>query len=99
MNFHSLDYFLVLAREKNFTRAAEALHVTQPAISKMIRALETELGRPLLIRSGRTIALTDAGRVVFEHGADVKIMDRLFWHREVPHSENFSKPGFQLKTA
>ncbi|TVV34267.1 hypothetical protein FO436_06530 [Weissella cibaria] len=32
-------------------------------------------------------------------GADVKIMDRLFWHREVPHSENFSKPGFQLKTA
>ena len=35
----------------------------------------------------------------FEGGADVKIMDRLFWHREVPHSENFSKPGFQLKTA
>ncbi|QIE77808.1 hypothetical protein [Weissella confusa] len=34
-----------------------------------------------------------------EMGADVKIMDRLFWHREVPHSENFSKPGFQLKTA
>lgn len=34
-----------------------------------------------------------------ESGADVKIMDRLFWHREVPHSENFSKPGFQLKTA
>ena len=35
----------------------------------------------------------------FDIGADVKIMDRLFWHREVPHSENFSKPGFQLKTA
>ena len=35
----------------------------------------------------------------YVHGADVKIMDRLFWHREVPHSENFSKPGFQLKTA
>lgn len=34
-----------------------------------------------------------------KYGADVKIMDRLFWHREVPHSENFSKPGFQLKTA
>ncbi|TGE70435.1 type I restriction endonuclease subunit S [Weissella confusa] len=34
-----------------------------------------------------------------EDGADVKIMDSLFWHREVPHSENFSKPGFQLKTA
>ena len=34
-----------------------------------------------------------------KRGADVKIMDSLFWHREVPHSENFSKPGFQLKTA
>ena len=33
------------------------------------------------------------------HGADVKIMDRFFWHRELPDSENFSKPGFQLKTA
>ncbi|WP_210114195.1 hypothetical protein, partial [Weissella confusa] len=36
---------------------------------------------------------------VMKDGADVKIMDSLFWHREVPHSENFSKPGFQLKTA
>jgi len=39
------------------------------------------------------------GDLILDYGADVKIMDRLFWHREVPHSENFSKPGFQLKTA
>ena len=40
MNFHSLDYFLVLAREKNFTRAAEALHITQQASSPDIAVLE-----------------------------------------------------------
>ena len=38
-------------------------------------------------------------KYLIDNGADVKIMDRLFWHREVPRSENFSKPGFQLKTA
>lgn len=40
MNFHSLDYFLVLAREKNFTRAAEALHITQQSLSSHIAGLE-----------------------------------------------------------
>ena len=50
MNFHSLDYFLVLAREKNFTRAAEALHITQQSLSAAIAALERELGCPLVVR-------------------------------------------------
>ena len=48
MNFHSLDYFLVLAREKNFTRAAEALHITQQSLSGHIAAVEQELGAQLL---------------------------------------------------
>lgn len=68
MEIRSLRYFVEVVRQRGFTRAAETLHVTQPAISKMVRALETELGQILLIRTGRTIALTDAGRVVFEHG-------------------------------
>lgn len=52
-------------------------------------------------KSGSVFPNTDikGGVAVLYRGADVKIMDRLFWHREVPHSENFSKPGFQLKTA
>ena len=50
MNFHSLDYFLVLAREKNFTRAAEALHITQQSLSSHIAGLEKELGCTLLVR-------------------------------------------------
>ena len=48
MNFHSLDYFIVLARERNFTRAAEALHITQQSLSGHIAAVEQELGAQLL---------------------------------------------------
>ena len=44
MNFHSLDYFLVLAREKNFTRAAEALHIAQPALTKSVQRLVPHCG-------------------------------------------------------
>ncbi len=61
-----LNVFLVVMEEKSFTRAAEILGRTQPAISQAIQRLETELGETLIDRSGRELALTDAGRVVFE---------------------------------
>jgi LysR family cyn operon transcriptional activator len=54
-------YFLAVAEHGNFTRAAEALHVSQPTLSQQIRQLEETLGAPLLDRSGRTVRLTDAG--------------------------------------
>jgi LysR family transcriptional regulator, cyn operon transcriptional activator len=56
-----IRYFLAVAEHKNFTRAAEALHVSQPTLSQQIRQLEDTPRAPLLDRSGRTIALTDAG--------------------------------------
>ena len=60
MNFSSLEYFTVLARERNFTRAAEQLHITQQTLSAHIAGLEKELGCPLLLR--RTpLELTYAG--------------------------------------
>ncbi len=69
-----LDTFLVVAESMSISRAAESLHVTQPAISMQLRQLEEALGSPLLQRAGRGIALTDAGvdlldyarRVVFQ---------------------------------
>ncbi len=61
-----LNVFLVVMEEKSFTRAAEKLGRTQPAITQAIQRLETELGETLIDRSGRELALTDAGRVVFE---------------------------------
>jgi DNA-binding transcriptional LysR family regulator len=66
MDVHALRYFVEVARQQNFTRASEVLHVTQPAISKMVRALEEELGTPLLLRERRRVRLTDAGRIVLE---------------------------------
>lgn len=61
-----LNVFLVVMEEKSFTRAAEKLGRTQPAITQAIQRLEMELGETLIDRSGRELALTDAGRVVFE---------------------------------
>ncbi len=58
-----INYFLAVAEHGSFTRAASALHVSQPALSQQIRQLEESLGVPLFDRSGRTIRLTDAGEV------------------------------------
>ncbi|MEN3110045.1 LysR family transcriptional regulator [Uliginosibacterium paludis] len=71
MELKVLKAFTEVVRLGGFTRAAEALCLTQPAVSKMVRALEDELGTPLLLREGRSIRLTDAGRVVHEQGLAV----------------------------
>ena len=68
MDIRALRYFVEVVRTSSFTRAAEQLFVTQPTISKMVKSLEDELGGPLLLREGRSVRLTDAGRVVFERG-------------------------------
>lgn len=64
MELRQLEYFVTVAREQNFTRAAEKLRVAQPGISAQIRQLERELGQPLLDRSGRVTTLTQAGQAV-----------------------------------
>ena len=71
MDIKALRYFTELVRQQNFTRAAEALFVTQPTISKMVKQLEDEIGTPLLVREGKSFHLTDAGRVVYQRGQDV----------------------------
>ena len=63
-----LRYFLAVAGEQNLTRAAELLHVAQPALSRQVRLLERELGVELLRRTTHTFALTEAGRYLFERG-------------------------------
>lgn len=61
MLLRHIHYFLAVAEHRGFTRAAAALHVSQPALSQQIRQLEETLGAQLFDRSGRTIRLTDAG--------------------------------------
>jgi DNA-binding transcriptional LysR family regulator len=67
IGFEQLRVFQAVARELSFTRAADKLHRTQPGVSQIIRALEEALGEPLFIRQGKTITLTQAGRVLIEH--------------------------------
>lgn len=61
MDIRILRYFLTVAREQNFTKAAEQLNITQPTLSRQLAALEEELGTALFIRGGRSITLTEAG--------------------------------------
>jgi DNA-binding transcriptional LysR family regulator len=71
MDVHALRCFVEVARRRNFTRASEALHLTQPAVSRQVRALEEELGTPLLHRERRRVLPTDAGRAVLERAQGV----------------------------
>ena len=64
MQLHQLEYFVAVARQRHFTRAAGALHVAQPSVSKQIRKLETELGTPLFHRMKGNVVLTPAGEVL-----------------------------------
>lgn len=57
-----VEAFLALARTLHFNRAARALHVSQPSLSRTITALESEIGAPLFVRTTRQVALTDVGR-------------------------------------
>ncbi|MGH2893472.1 MAG: LysR family transcriptional regulator [Solirubrobacteraceae bacterium] len=63
-----LQYFLAVARERNFTRAAGQLHVAQPALSRQVRLLEQELGVELLHRTTHAFELTEAGAFLLERG-------------------------------
>lgn len=63
MTLQTLEYFIAVSQYRNFTKAAQACHMTQPALSRAIRSLEEELGCPLLIRSGRTATPTPEGEV------------------------------------
>ena len=66
MDINQLEVVVAVAQEKSFSRAAETLHRTQPAVSQAIRRLEAELGEPLFDRSSKDGTLTAAGLVLFE---------------------------------
>jgi DNA-binding transcriptional LysR family regulator len=67
MELRQLAYFLAVVDEAQFTRAAERLHIAQPAVSQQIQRLEAELGERLLHRDRRTVTLTAAGEALLPH--------------------------------
>ncbi|MEV7690231.1 LysR family transcriptional regulator [Streptomyces bungoensis] len=67
MELRQLEYFVAVAEEQNFTRAAERVHISQSGVSAQIRQLERELGAELFDRSARAVTLTVAGKAALEH--------------------------------
>ena len=72
MEIKTLRYFLAVAREENMTRASETLHVTQPTLSKQLKALEEELGKKLFTRHAFSIKLTDEGVLLRNRAEDIR---------------------------
>lgn len=71
MELRQLEYFVAVAEEANFTRAAERVHISQSGVSAQVRRLERELGATLIDRSGRTATLTAAGAAALHHAREV----------------------------
>ena len=78
MDLRVLRYFLAVAREENMTRAAQVLHVTQPTLSKQLKALEEELGKTLFLRHAFRIELTEEGQLLRRRAEDlVNMADKI----------------------
>lgn len=71
LNYHHLLYFWMVAREGTVAKAGEKLRLAQPTISGQIRALEDALGHKLFVRSGRHLALTETGRLVYSYADEI----------------------------
>lgn len=71
MELRVLQYFLAVAREQNISAAAQALHLTQPTLSRQLRDLEEELGKPLMIRGSRKITLTEDGMLLRKRAEEI----------------------------
>lgn len=95
MDIRALRYFSETVRLNSFSRAADALHVTQSTVSKMVRQLEDEMGTPLLIRAGRSLQLTDTGRVVYEQAQQILAnVQRL--HADVHNTRNLRQGHLEI---
>jgi len=71
MDLKQLEYFVRVAELGSFTRASSVLDIAQPALSRQVRLLEVELRQNLLLRNGRGVTTTDAGKLLLEHGRGI----------------------------
>lgn len=95
MLLRHIRYLLAVAEHRNFTRAAEALHVSQPTLSQQIKQLEDTLGAPLLDRSGRSVSLTDAG-AAYARFARLALQDLQAGTRAMHDVQDLSRGSLRL---
>jgi LysR family transcriptional activator of nhaA len=76
LNYHHLRYFWAVASEGGVTRASRRLHISQPTVSAQVRELEDRLGEKLLVRRGRAVELTEAGRIAFRYAEEIFSLGR-----------------------
>ena len=76
LNHHHLFHFWTVVREGGVTRASDKLNVSQPTVSGQLRELQDALGEKLLVRSGRTVVLTDVGRTVYRYADEIFALGR-----------------------
>ncbi|WP_269411583.1 LysR family transcriptional regulator [Lentibacillus daqui] len=72
MEIKHLQYFLEVIHTRSFTHAAENLYITQPALSRIIKSLENEIGTPLFIRSRKELIVTDGGWVLYKYAKEME---------------------------
>ena len=71
MELRELKYFLAVAREKNISKAAEFLFIAQPSLSRQMQNLEKEIGKPLFVRGGKKITLTETGILLRKRAEEI----------------------------
>ncbi len=95
MELRHLRYFLAVAEKQHFSRAAVALHITQPTLSQQIRQLEDELGTPLFDRLGRRVRLTVAGKI-FETYAKRALLEIRWGKKQIDELQNLQHGNLRL---
>ncbi len=90
MDLKQMRYFLAVAEERNFTRAAERLHMAQPPMTRQIQALEEDIGAPLFVRSARVVEPTEAGQALLDEVPNLLALAQRAKERAVLASEGQS---------
>lgn len=97
MELRVLEYFLAVTREQSISAAAEALHLSQPTLSRQLKDMEDELGKQLLIRGNRKITLTEEGMILRKRAEEILELVRKAEH-EITVSDEFISGDITIGT-